>query len=86
MICGLLFGAKGDAVYHSVTNILKATAPVTQPLVESLLAAKGLPTTPNSALQVLTEAAASALPLPQSDAEGLAGLIGQYIPLVPPAG
>lgn len=82
-ICGI-FGAKGNQFYRNFQNAAKATAPITQPIIENLLASKGLPNTADSALAVLTEAAASPKPLPAPVVEGLAAVLSQSMVLVPP--
>lgn len=82
-ICGI-FGTKGNQFYRNFQNAAKATAPITQPIIENLLTSKGLPSTPDSALQVLAEAAASTKALPAPVVEGLAAVLSQRMFLVPP--
>lgn len=74
-------GNKGDQVYRQAVDAGKAVAPVATPLVQSYLASKGLPTTPEVALSVLVDKATStveALPVPV--AAGLQSLIAQHLP------
>ena len=59
-----LFGMKkGYSVYRQVITAGQAVAPLAVPLVQQYLASRGLPITPQGALEALAAKAASSSPL-----------------------
>lgn len=84
-LMGKLFGArKGEAAYRTSIDAGKAVAPIAQPIVESLLAAHGLPTTGPAALQLLTQAAKTTVPIGlNTEVDALAGYVAAHFAPAP---
>ena len=76
-----LFGAKGSAIYRVVIDDGKKVAPIAQPLVETLLAAHGLPTSAESALRLLTTSAKTAIPAgTNAELDAVAAYVAAHLP------
>ena len=80
-ICGL-FG-KNNKVYRTTIDAGKAVAPIAQPIVETLLAAHGLPTSSDAALGLLTASAKTMIPLgTNAEVDALAAYVAAHIPKI----
>lgn len=77
-ICGI-FGNKGKTFYRKVTDLGKVTAPITEPIVKQLLDSMHLPTTPQSAVEVLTATAGTNLSIPLEQAVALQKYINSHL-------
>lgn len=78
----------GDAMYHTGSDIVKMTAPITAPLVQKALGKYGAPVFGESAgqtaVQILSAAAASKTPLPRIDSDVLSEFVLQHAGLLVP--
>lgn len=79
------YAIKNPRLYRTTIDAGKAIAPIAQPLVENYLVAHGLPVSGQNALDVLTQAALSKIPLAGVLGGALSDYIGQHIALVAPA-
>ena len=78
-ICGLL--GRNNKVYRTTIDAGKAIAPIAQPIVETLLAAHGLPTSSDAALALLASSAKTSVPLgTNAEVNALTLYIADHIP------